>query len=264
MVFFSGMVIRPSSAEVPVQNLVDHTGKRLFQAIPDKVAPFLGLPGHFTVMYKWGGDGMSNNSQYKMTFTEKVDGEIQAYNDSHVFLMCLVPLRVVFNSEDGTETIVWNNELPSSVSLCRVIKLIFQKETPEMTKREIKSVKDQFNELAPTIFQVGNHKVVIRTTEKLSMVDGKVLNDLTDTTSQACYLCNRRGNALNEPLDDDELNEESEFETLPPLHAYIRAMEYLLNIAYKLTVEKWRVSKNNETVNERRTKIKGIFIFKKV
>lgn len=263
------MVIRPSAAEVPVQNLIDHTGNRLFLAIPEKVAPFLGLPGHFTIVYKWGGDGMSNNAQYKMTFTEKVDGEIQAYNDSHVFLMCLVPLRVVFNAEDGTETIVWNNNLPSSVSLCRVIKMIFQKETAEMTKREINNVKEQFNQLSPTMFYIDNHKVIILTKEKLSMVDGKVLNDITDTNSQSCHLCKKSGKALNDPLeedddDDDEEDDDSEsdYEILPTLHAYIRTMEHLLNISYKLDVKKWRVSKDDPSVNERRARIRGISMSK--
>nr|XP_029708565.1 uncharacterized protein LOC115254999 [Aedes albopictus] len=119
-----GITIKPSAAEVPLQSLVDHTNKRLIESHRSILAG--SACNTFEINYKWGCDGSSNHSRYKQNFVETdEDGELREYNDSHIFSMALVPLQLIGRISEHERDIFWKNDLPSSVSLCRPIKLIF-------------------------------------------------------------------------------------------------------------------------------------------
>lgn len=79
------------------------------------------------------------------------------------------------------------------------------------------------------------------------------------TSSQACNICGASGKALsnrsNAPISDDP----TKIEIIPILHAHIRSMELLLNVAYRIPLQKWRVNKGNEILAERQKTIKQEF-----
>lgn len=75
------------------------------------------------------------------------------------------------------------------------------------------------------------------------MVDGKVCNALSDTSSSKCYLCGAFPKEMNsieactqKPLQVEHL----EF-GLSPLHSYIRFFEYFLHISYRMDIKTWQV-----------------------
>lgn len=256
--YFIDITIRPSSAEVPIQEIVNHTIKRLFIAQMDKILPFLDQPGKFSVISKWGCDGSSNHSRFKMPFIDEIDGELQPCDDSHVFLMCMVPLRIYFQKISGCKLTVWNNDLPSSVSFCRPIKMVFQKETAELTRKEVERLKNQINNLNPTKLCIDENEILVTSEMILSMIDGKVLNHLTNTSSQACNICKASGKSLSLRIATPAPNYPLDFAVIPILHSYIRCMEFLLNVAYRIPLRKWRIERGNEVMKERQEIIRGM------
>ncbi|EAT45104.1 AAEL003578-PA [Aedes aegypti] len=249
--------IKPSCAEVPLQSLVDHTIQRLVEFLNMNILP----EDSIRVIFKWGCDGSSNHSRYKQQFfDEDSDGEIIEYNDSHIFAISLVPVRVVRRqSGDGSDQIIWNNELPSSVSLCRPLKLIFSKENAELTKSEVSKMETSIKNLMTTRVVVGDVAVEIAATLVLTMVDTKVVNDVAGSHSQQCYICHRSGKRLNEPFNGQKFDAPDLLKCVfSPLHAQIRTMELLLNVSYRLTLPEpsWRVSEDNTIVKDRQVSIR--------
>lgn len=154
---------------------------------------------------------------------------------------------------------IWNNELPSSVSLCRPVKLIFDKENTKLTRAEVAEMEAKIDELIPTEVNVKGLNVEISSTLVLSMVDTKVVNDVAGTNSQQCYICLRSGKRLNDSLEDQQFNAPNLLKyVFSPLHAQIRSMELLLNVSYRLALPKptWRVSKSNEVLKDRQVSIR--------
>lgn len=176
-----------------------------------------------------------------MFYDEDEDGELIEFCDSHIFAVSMVPLRLLVKLNDRTKTI-WNNENPSSTTLCRPIMLIFAKETTFLTTKIITRIKKEISELKPT--QIG--RVTVTADLSLTMVDGKVANTLTDCPSQSCFICHRSSYDLNSPVESHESYDPELFEFgLSPLHGYMRVMEHLLKVAYRLCLAepRWRVPK---------------------
>lgn len=233
----TGISISPSVAEVRLQDLVDHTTTRLISspAVKEKLQQF--SDGYeLTLIYKWGCDGSSNHARYKQGFREEFeDGDIKEYSDSHIFASSIVPLRLTARKAGSTtEEIVWDNTLPSSINLCRPIKLIFAKESAELTSREVESMERQISLLIPTVYQSENIVFSIVPKMIFCMVDTKVVNDVTGTNTQSCYICGRSGKNLNAARREDDPNDPAKFKFgMSPLHAYIRSMEMFLKISFR-------------------------------
>ncbi|XP_043867476.1 uncharacterized protein LOC122757883 [Drosophila mojavensis] len=80
----------------------------------------------------------------------------------------------------------------------------------------------------------------------MTLIDGKVLNVLTGTNScQVCPLCGAKPNQLLKTTDFNSavfaVNSKSLQFGVSPLHAWIRFLEFVLKISYRLEVKKWRV-----------------------
>lgn len=197
---------------------------------------------------------------YKQTFLdEDKNGDLVECQDSHVFLVCVVPMRILCEEQGSqTKTIVWNNDYPSSVTLCRPKRLIYAKETRSLTQLTTEEMEQEISALCPTAIQIEGIEIKVHTTMILSMVDTKVVNDITETVSQACFICSKSGRRLNDAVESTAEDLGICSQVFSPLHAKIRSMEQFLNIAYKMTLDepKWRVSKNNGTVTDRQDTIR--------
>lgn len=160
-----------------------------------------------------------------------------------------MPLQL-FAEKKETAQIIWTNDYPSSVCLCRPKTLIFEKENAQLTNEVIVKMEDEINNLIPT--KVGN--VSISAKMCFTMVDTKVVNNHTKTNSQKCYICKRSGKLLNQKSEfPDSDNPEIYAYGMSLLHAYVRTMELCLKITYRLGLKtpSWRVSKKNEDVKQR-------------
>ena len=76
------------------------------------------------------------------------------------------------------------------------------------------------------------------------MVDGKICNGLSSTSSSKCYICEAKPTEMNN-LEKclTKKVDETRFEFgLSPLHSYIRFFEYFLHVSYRLDLKSWRIS----------------------
>lgn len=165
-----------------------------------------------------------------MFLNEDSDGELKEYNDSHIFAISLVPIQVLRRRpENNDQDVIWRNELPSSVSLCRPVKLLFRKENTDLTRAEVREMDSQIQKLVPTQVNVKGVAVDVSAKLILSMVDTKVVNDLAGTSTQQCFICLRSGKRLNDSLGDQIFNAPDLLKCVfSPLHAQIRTLDCCL------------------------------------
>lgn len=127
--------ITETSAEILLQSLVDHTVTRLSITQNDILRQNIeNLSDGLTIIFKWGCDGSSGHSAYKQQFLE----DNSQNSDSNLFVVCMVPLHLKNNK---THEVIWINPRPSSTRLCRPIKLLFAKETSDLTKNELENIE---------------------------------------------------------------------------------------------------------------------------
>lgn len=194
---------------------------------------------------KYGADGSSGHSEYMQKPTTTNEQEI---SDTHLFLITFVPLRLVGYSDnmqqvdDTKGEILWRNPRPSSTRLCRPIKFLYAKETTELIRQEINSLKTQIEKLHNIDITVNETQTIhCKATMHLTMLDVKVINALTDTGStQTCYLCNAKPTEMNDLSNEKHkrIKTANLQYGLTTMHAWIKFLEYVLHISYKLEFKK--------------------------
>ena len=167
----SCVTVTASSAEVSLQALLNHTAERLLQipAVREAAATACHSatePPLLTLHIKWGMDGSTGHSQYKMADSE---------DDSQLLLTSLVPLRLT--AED--EQVLWTNPSPSSPRLCRPFSVRFAKETTALLVAERERVNSRASELQPLHTELGTVSYSLA----MTMVDTKVVNAPAITSS---------------------------------------------------------------------------------
>lgn len=118
--------ITETSAHQPLQDLLEHTAKRIVNI--DSVSEVIfstfepksdcELAVDYRLCCKWGFDGATGQSQYKQQFSTS-----NKASDHSLFSMMLVPLDL----SSGAISI-WRNPVPSSTRFCRQMKIIYAKD----------------------------------------------------------------------------------------------------------------------------------------
>lgn len=224
------------SASVNLQDLLDHTAKRIIMSM--KLDESNLACKDFILYSKWGCDGSSGQSVYKQQIASDK-------SDANLFMVSLVPLRLKTQqllqveepstSSRSLQEEIWKNPRPSSTRFCRPIKFEYIKETKEATISMVNSIKDEIKNLRPTLLPtMGDKTLSIFHKLSFTMVDGKVVQTLTKTaSSSSCTVCNAKQSQLNDS-ERAEIEDNLEF-GISPLHARIRFMEHVLKIAYDLS-----------------------------
>uniref|UniRef100_A0ABD2W5E4 Uncharacterized protein n=1 Tax=Trichogramma kaykai TaxID=54128 RepID=A0ABD2W5E4_9HYME len=217
--------ISETICEAPLQELLLHTAARLLLAL--KITP--ATPTNVKLVCKYGFDG-TNAKSYKQ---KAVDPD--AFCQS-IFCSSVLPLQLV---DETTGEVYWKNPRPSSTRYCRPIKVSYEKETTTTINREANELKEKINKLEKLTYE--NWSVSFQM--HLTMIDGKVCNALTKTSSQTCFVCgttishlNDIEECCNEPIKIDSLNY-----GFSVFHAHIRFMELVLYISYRMKWKVWRV-----------------------
>lgn len=254
----STMTITERGAVINLQQLLNHTCSRILQ-IPNLASSFANCNDKISVFMtsKWGCDGASDQSQYKQKF---MDGTTA---DDSIFMISLVPLTLEVDSINGRQ-IIWRNPQCGSTRYCRVISFQYVKETPETIIAEVNKIKSQIQALSPTIIETSTQKFEVTHSMHLTMIDGKVCQALTRTLSSAsCTICSAKPSQMN---NFEELAKKVEIEEnfkygVSSLHAWIRFMECILHIAYRLTFCKWaaKTEKEKEQIKEAKERIQQEF-----
>lgn len=251
----SGFSFSANEASVELQPLLDHTIDRiiLHQMEVMKCLSKNQLE-NLTLFVKWGCDGSSGHSEYKHKLDEN------DVSDASIFFTSLVPLQLVHrDSTTNKITIVWKNPRPSSPRYCRPIKIQCAKESVELTKKTTNDIENQIKDLNQFQTTVNGSIVCVKYNLSLTMIDTKVCNSLTDTTSaMRCYLCNctsKDFNDIDAMLNKQIVSDNLKF-GLSSLHCWIRCFEFTLHLSYRLEIKKWQVRKGEEKESvEKRKKI---------
>lgn len=240
----SAVTITETSVKIKLQALLDLTVNRLIQCLDISLDK-----DELLLISKWGFDGASNQSVHQQK-SDCSNQELQS-----VFMASLVPLKLT--TQDGC--IIWQNQRPSSTSFCRPIMWKFMKETEFNVKNEMTNIETEIESLNPTKCENATikHKLL------LTMIDGKVASYISGTSTAVCDLCKARPKEMNniELVQKKPVDEDMYKYGLSSLHAWIRAMECLLHIAYRLDIKSWqsRGDDAKKSVDERKKNIQDRF-----
>lgn len=203
------------SSEVPLQDLLHHTTSRIIETLGDNIE------GKYTLICKWGFDGSSGQSEYKQGW----EGD-ESKQDQSIFVSSMVPLKLV-----NDNSAIWENPRPSSTRLCRPIRLQFIKETKDVITAEECHIESQIEQLVP--FKI--KEVEVNFNMNLTMIDGKALCALTGTSTLQCPICKQTGRGSTSWTRQSDSTDETALSFgISPLHAYIRFLEFVLAISYRL------------------------------
>ena len=260
-----------TSAEVELQDMLDHTVQRLFAAEKETLLSVVEAASNATdsipstsrgielsavLRCKWGFDGATGQSVYKQARTGSTYD-----NENSLFCTTFVPLRLDIN-----DTCAWTNEKPSSTRYCRPLHVQYVKETAQISRQERDCFAAQIANLKPCIVEVGDASVQVRYEMQLTMIDGKVSNALTNTTStQTCNVCGAKPTEMNH-LDRVRLKppDPNTYQYgLSTLHAWIRLFELVLHLGYRMKLKVWSVKaeKRDQFIAEKK-RIQGEFLDK--
>lgn len=209
-------------AEVPLQNLLDHTILRLCDSLKE-VLNSLKPDGckNLNLICKWGCDGSSGMSQYKQQFSDS------SVSDANIFLTSMVPIQLINGDPNSKKKLViWQNPRPSSTRYCRPIRIQFKHETTELSVMEKQYIDQQISVLQATKVKIQLREVLVKHTLYFTMIDGKLCNAVNDNPStQRCYICNLTSKDFNniEKVLKQKVIHESRYQFgLSSLHAWIR------------------------------------------
>ena len=245
------VVVESSRAEVSLQSLLDHTARRLVRLQEDVIRQAAGDKEEIQLelISKWGFDGSTGHSFYKQS--DIADPK----NDGQALVTSLVPLQMRSSSE-----IIWQNTTPSSTRFCRPMKIEYCKETSEKSRMESEYWKGQIQQLTEISVPLTGVTVTVAYRMQLTMVDGKAINAITDTSSQQrCALCGATPKVMNDLHHVTQLEVTSEHLQLglSSLHLWIRLFECILHISYRLELRKWKIHKEDkERFNRRKENVK--------
>lgn len=234
----SAIHITGQSVTIKLQELLDHTVKRLVK-IPSIQSYILEeRVKTMTLSLKYGCDGASGQGSYKQKLP---DGMI---SDESIFMVSMVPIML---ESEGKQ--IWKNPHPGSTKLCIPVEFQYAKETPDLTRSVIGRIKGEISRLLPTKVVFGKFRCQVSHAMFLTMLDGKTAQNLSSTLSAAtCHLCKANPSEMNDirKVMQKKVLEENYQLGLSPLHAKIRCMTLVLHIAYRLGFCKWQAKTKDE------------------
>lgn len=249
----SAFKITATCAEIRLQDLLNHTSTRLLQYLQEVLESLEDVEiSSLRLIYKWGCDG-SNQSEYRQALENDAD------SDAYIFQSSLVPLQLLSTT---TEKVIWKNPTPSSPCYCRPIRIQFVKESLDVTNQEVQYIQNAISALVQTEFELNGIKISVHHTLVLTMIDAKVCNAITNTSStMRCYICKKTSKDFNNLDKIGEIDESSLTFGLSTLHARIRFFEGILHMSYKLPLNKWqaRTEVEKDVVKTRKAKMQQEF-----
>jgi hypothetical protein len=161
----------------------------------------------------------------------------------------LVPIQLYgLQKSNNEKIIIWKNPRPSSTRFCRPVRFLFEKETQDTIKNEVRYIENQIKSLEPTKVIIGSSNLKINNKLLLTMITGKVCNAITETSSQVCYIYGVSPKNMNniDFIKNRTKNVSTYSFGLSTLHAHIRFFECLMHILYRLEVKKWQMRGKEE------------------
>ena len=210
--------------------------------------------------FKWGADGCSNMTQLKLM------KQLESTNDQNIFSCMIAFLSFSQNGE-----VIGQVKNASSPYICRPVQIYAQKETIELSKKVQKSILEQIEKISTIHVEYDGDIYDFEPEFINSMVDGKVVNCFEGITwTKKCYLCLKGGKELNDMAPGSiSMCSMTKYQYgAQPLHALIRSLDFILDLAYKLPNshildKKERVNAQKDTkrqIHDRYYQVKGLNI----
>ena len=219
---------------VTLQELLNITGERLCEAIvldwPDETYRNLKI----RVSIGFDSSSCHKNPQQKFESEEYENKNAQV----SLFVTCIGVIQL-FDSRNSEYN--WINPTPMSVRFFRLVRLCYEKESPENTKREYARLLEEIKFLSSYTLTLSNGKSVRLKYEVFhTLFDGKCLNTITDNPSSSrCPCCNLTTSAFSNLNNKFTPKEDSVKYGLGILHCEIKAFEHLMNISYRKPFKHW-------------------------
>ena len=124
------------SAQVPLQELLKHTVKRLCEVQAPVISTMQDGLTRLALRCKAGFDGATGQSVYKQVSGEEA-GDRNLKKEESLFITCLAPLELS-GFCNNKKVLLWRNDKPSFTAYCRPIKFSFQKESKAVVLEEAK------------------------------------------------------------------------------------------------------------------------------
>lgn len=249
-------------SKVELSKLLDNTASRIISTFSDEDIERC-KDSEVVLVFKWGCDGTSGFTEYKQLVGSNPETKF-----SSIFMSSFVPLRMrIYNQLPSTSSSndIWKNLSPGSKFLCRPIRFEYVKEDKITTQRLVDSIQKEISSLTPVSVEINGQVIKVSFQGQFSMIDGKVANAVTDTTSTwKCNICGKISSQFHLDSDSTNVNENALQFGISPLHARIRFMEYCLHLAYDLKYrlipgqENTSVKNNTELSNMRKEEKKRI------
>lgn len=253
----SSIAYEEMSATVSLQALLNKTSHRILENNPVLTQLTENHQELALVLdFKYGFDGCGSFS----TFNQKNEsGHVP--NGRTLLTSQLVPLQI--SLKDQPDILVYKNQSPNSASSCRPIRLAYEDETKENIRKEASRLRKEVENLQ-TFELSESPKITIQYRGFFTLVDGKVLLELTDCpSSSSCPVCHQTYKEISKPEGQFLPKEGSLNYGASILHFGIRSFECLCHIAYRQDVKKTRVRltpQELETSKEREREVKAQFL----
>jgi hypothetical protein len=184
--------------------------------------------GHLktTLIYKLGFD---SSGAHEIPQQPSAEGDHRQVK--HLMASQLVPLQLV--SEEGTERkIFYTFPCPNSPHSCRPVRLAYERETKETINKEYDCLREEMENLVE--LKIHQDPVITVSFQGLfTLVDGKVVSDITGISSACCPQCGKGRNDLrNKDAIFEPIHKNLQF-GCSILHFGLRTFELLLKIGYK-------------------------------
>jgi hypothetical protein len=173
----------------------------------------------------------------------------------------MVPLQAVAYV-DTEPVILHNSRTPNNANSCRPIRLCFEKETKETIQKEADRLKREVENLID--FVLSNYpKITISYIGLFTMIDGKVLNELTkNRSSQSCPICHSTSQEMSRSNGDFHPKPGALQYGVSILHFGLPCFDLLCQIGYNQDIKKYNIRKTEEeknTIKQRKRKVKADF-----
>jgi hypothetical protein len=168
-----------------------------------------------TMTFKYGMDGCGSFSPFNQKDSK---GKIQDL--SSIVTSQMVPLQATAKV-CGEKVIVYQNKAPNNASSCRPIRISYEKETKTTIRTESSRMQSEVMNLQTVIL---SEEPLIEVEYKglFSMLDGKVLNELTQNPSSGnCPICHSTSKQMSNPSGKFQPVEGSLAYGVSPLHLSI-------------------------------------------
>ncbi|CAL4131834.1 unnamed protein product, partial [Meganyctiphanes norvegica] len=186
---------------VQYKDLIEDTVKGLLSVTEHVVTPSENI----TLTGKTGIDGSGGHKarhqlvDYTKSLQENPHLDPESYKN--YLLMCFCPLQLSTIKKDGTKAVIWENNMPNSISYTRPLSLIRASESRDVIEKEYGGIFSEIMTNTKQDISIAKQNsqinINLHIENVVSMVDGKMVSTLQGDSGSPCHYCGHSVNEIN-------------------------------------------------------------------